>query len=93
MYQSLKQQMSEYKDVGGTTYTVTSVQSATLGGNLGKCLADINKYHSATEFLKDLSKATAISSCFMIALAELPILKYFAIAGGVTYAFYTTMTN
>jgi hypothetical protein len=41
-------------------YGVPISQYANLGGNVGKCLANINKYKSANHFLMDLSKNTII---------------------------------
>jgi hypothetical protein len=43
--------------------------------------------------LKDLSKTTAIFSCFSLVLEEIPILGYFVVAGGFTYSFYRTLKN
>lgn len=50
MYEALKTQLEEnnkYKDKDYYSYGVPTVESATIGGNLGKCLADINKYKNA----------------------------------------------
>jgi|JI10StandDraft_1071094.scaffolds.fasta_scaffold25825_2 hypothetical protein len=68
-------------------------QYANLGGSIGKCLADINKYKDANHFLKDLSKNTIIGGSITYILTKVPILSYFMIAGGFTYTFYHTWNN
>lgn len=75
------------------SYGVPTCELATIGGSLGKCLADINKYHDANQFFMDLSKTAAICSTISYAMAEIPILSYFIIAGGFTYSFYIACSN
>ncbi len=60
---------------------------------MGKCLADIDKYNDANQFFVDLSKSAAISTTFSIAMAEIPILSYFIIAGGLSYSYYLACSN
>jgi hypothetical protein len=74
-------------------YGVPIVQYANLGGNLGKCLANINKYKDANHFLKDLSKYTIIGGSISYILSKVPILSYLIIAGGFSYTFYHTWSN
>lgn len=68
-------------------------QYANLGGSVGKCLANINKYKSANHFFMDLSTNTIIGGSVGYILSEVPILSYFIIAGGLTYTFYHTFSN
>lgn len=41
----------------------------------------------------DLSKTAAIYSTISYAMASIPILSYFIIAGGFTYSFYVACSN
>lgn len=66
---------------------------ATVGGNVGKCLAGINNYKNANQFLKDLTKKTMVSGSAMYLMMEIPILGYFFLAGGFTYSFYQAFSN
>lgn len=56
-------------------------------------MADIDKYDDANQFFVDLSKTAAICSTFSYAMAEVPILSYFIVAGGFSYSFYLTCSN
>ncbi len=65
----------------------------TIGGSLGKCLADINKYDSATDFMMDLSKGAAISGTFNYLIYNIPLIGYLFVTGGYTYSFYSIFSN
>lgn len=43
--------------------------------------------------MKDLSKRTVISGSMNYIFAKIPIMNYFFVAGGLTYAFYHTFSN
>jgi hypothetical protein len=73
-------------------YTVLSNVS-TVGGSLGKCLADINEYENASDFMMDLSKGAAISGSFNYIISTVPIVGYLFVTGGYTYSFYAIFTN
>lgn len=62
--------------------------SATMGGSLGKCLVDIDKYEDVNDFFADLSKTAMIGGSITILLEEIPVLNYFIIAGGLSYTVY-----
>lgn len=62
--------------------------SASIGGGLGKCLVDIDKYESANAFFIDFSKNAVIGSSIGVMLEEIPILNYFIVAGGLSYTVY-----
>ncbi len=64
-------------------------QSASIGGSLGKCLVDIDKYRNANDFFIDLSKAAMVGGTITVLLEEVPILNYFIIAGGLSYTVYS----
>jgi hypothetical protein len=63
------------------------------GGTLGKCLVDITKYSTATEFLKDISQRAILAHSFNTVFQRIPILGYLFIAGSLTYSFYSVMKN
>lgn len=91
--QQLETQTSGKIDREIVAYGVPLGQYANIGGNLGRCIADINKYKSANHFLKDLSTSTIIGGSMTYILTKVPILSYFVIAGGLTYTFYHTLHN
>jgi hypothetical protein len=64
-----------------------------IGGSLGKCLADINKYDSASDFMMDLSKGAAISGTFNYLIYSVPLIGYLFVTGGYTYSFYAIFSN
>jgi hypothetical protein len=65
----------------------------TIGGSLGKCLADIKKYDSAGDFMMDLSKGAAISGSFNYLIYNVPLIGYLFVTGGYTYSFYSIFSN
>jgi hypothetical protein len=65
----------------------------TIGGSLGKCLADINNYNSASDFMMDLSKGAAISGTFNYLIYNVPLVGYIFVTGGYTYSFYSIFSN
>lgn len=96
IYENLQKQIDTSGKSGKkeyVSYGVPTCEFATIGGSLGKCLADINEYHSANQFFLDLSKTAAIYTTISYAMAEIPILSYFIIAGGFTYSFYLACSN
>ena len=66
---------------------------STVGGSLGRCLADIDKYESVSDFATDVSKRAAVGGTMSYMLATLPILSYIFIAGGFSYSFYYVFSN
>jgi len=64
-----------------------------IGGSLGKCIADINNYDSASDFMMDLSKGAAISGTFNYLIYSVPLIGYLFVTGGYTYTFYSIFSN
>lgn len=64
-----------------------------IGGSLGKCIADINDYKSASDFMMDLTRGAAISGTFNYLIYNVPIVGYLFMTGGYTYTFYYIFTN
>lgn len=58
--QQLKNEASDKVKEDIIAYGVPIGQYSNLGSNVGKCLANINQYKSANQFLMDLSKSTVI---------------------------------
>jgi hypothetical protein len=65
----------------------------TVGGTLGRCLANINKYESMGDFIIDLSKRSMISGSFNYVATSVPLLGYIFATGGYTYSFYYIFSN
>lgn len=64
-----------------------------MGGTIGRCLADIDNYKDASHFLVDLSKQTVVTGSMNYIVLQVPIVKYFFVAGGLSYTFYHTFSN
>ena len=54
----------------------------TIGGSLGNCLADLNKYHSFESFLVDFSKKAFVSTSLNMLVANMPVMGYVLVVGG-----------
>lgn len=66
---------------------------STVGGTLGRCLADIKHYNSMGEFVLDLSKRTIISGSFNYVATNIPLIGLIFVTGGFTYSFYYILSN
>lgn len=85
---------SKLRNVPTQIKAVTMLNNVgTLGGSLGKCIADIEKYDSASDFMVDLSKGAAISGSFNYLIFNVPLVGYLFMTGGYTYTFYSIFSN
>jgi len=65
----------------------------TVGGALGKCLADIKNYDSAGDFMFDLSKKSFINGTFNYIATNIPLIGIMFASGGYTYSMYSIFSN
>jgi hypothetical protein len=68
-------------------------QFSTVGGALGKCLADIKKYDSVGDFMFDFSKKTVINGTFNYIATNIPLVGILLATGGYTYTMYHIFSN
>jgi hypothetical protein len=61
---------------------------STVGGSLGRCLADINKYESVGDFVFDLSKRSVISGGFNYVATQVPLVGILFVTGGFSYTLF-----
>eukprot|EP00919_Chromeraceae_sp_WS-2016_P070049 GHVR01166085.1.p1 GENE.GHVR01166085.1~~GHVR01166085.1.p1 ORF type:complete len:127 (+),score=8.53 GHVR01166085.1:874-1254(+) len=66
---------------------------STVGGSLGKCLANIRKYKNVTDFMFDLTKNTAVGGTFNYLVSNVPIIGYLLVTGGYSISFYSIFSN
>lgn len=64
-----------------------------LGGTMGRCLAEIDKYKNVGHFMADLSRRTVLAGSMSYMINAVPILGYLFISGGFTYSFYYIFSN
>lgn len=64
-----------------------------VGGSIGYCLANIDKYESTAQFMAHMSKRAALGSSFSLLMVTLPIMSLIFIAGGFSYSFYYIFQN
>ena len=65
----------------------------TVGGALGKCLADIKKYESVGDFVFDLSKKTIVNGTFNYIATNIPLIGILFATGGYTMTLYNIFSN
>ena len=65
----------------------------TVGGVLGKCLADIKKYDSVGDFVFDLSKKSIVNGTFNYIATNIPLLGILFATGGYTMTLYNIFSN
>lgn len=65
----------------------------TIGGSLGNCLADLNKYDSFQSFLTDFSKKAVISTSLNFVVSNIPLIGYILVTGGFSLTFYNLLKN
>ncbi len=66
---------------------------STVGGALGKCLADIRKYDSVGDFIFDFSKKSVINGSFNYIASNIPLLGILLATGGYTYTMFSIFSN
>ncbi|KAL4449739.1 hypothetical protein ABPG74_008112 [Tetrahymena malaccensis] len=64
-----------------------------LGSSLGYCLANINKYQSTTDFLKDFGKIATINGSITYIVQKLPIVGTLLMIGGLGFSTYQLYQN
>ena len=65
----------------------------TIGGSLGNCLADLNKYDSFQSFFTDFSKNAVISTSLNFVVSNIPLIGYILVTGGFSLTFYNLLKN
>ena len=65
----------------------------TVGGVLGRCLADIDKYSSVGDFVFDLSKRSIISGTFNYVATRIPLVGILFVTGGFSYTLFGIFSN
>ena len=65
----------------------------TVGGVLGRCLADIDKYSSVGDFVFDLSKRSIISGTFNFVATRVPLVGILFVTGGFSYTLFGIFSN
>lgn len=94
LIQNKKNLATKLRNVPTEIKTLTMLNNVgTIGGSLGKCIADINNYDSASDFMMDLTKGAAISGTFNYLIYNVPLVGYLFVTGGYTYTFYSIFTN
>ncbi len=83
----LRNSPTKLKDLVMTDYV------STVGGALGKCLADIKKYDSVGDFVFDLSKKSIISGTFNYIATNIPLIGILFATGGYTYTLFGIFSN
>jgi hypothetical protein len=66
---------------------------STVGGTLGKCLANIKSYESVGDFMFDLSKKSIINGSFNFIVSNVPLIGIMFVTGGYTYSFISVFKN
>lgn len=66
---------------------------STVGGALGKCLADIKKYDSVGDFVFDLSKKSILSGTFNYIATNIPLVGVLFATGGYTFTLFSIFRN
>lgn len=66
---------------------------STVGGALGKCLADIKHYDSIGDFMFDLSKKSFINGTFNYIATNIPLIGIMFASGGYSYSIYSIFSN
>ena len=66
---------------------------STVGGVLGKCLADINKYDSVGDFMIDLSTKTITSGTIHYMALKIPLVGIILVTGGFSYTLFGIFSN
>ncbi len=94
LIQNKKKLASKLRNLPTEIKTLTILNNVSaIGGSLGKCIADINNYNSASDFMMDLSKGAAISGTFNYLIYNVPLIGYLFVTGGYTYTFYSIFSN
>ncbi len=94
MIQNKKKLASKLRNVPTQLKTLTVLSNVgVIGGSLGKCIADIKDYNSASDFMMDLTKGAAISGTFNYLIYNVPLVGYLFVTGGYTYTFYSIFSN
>lgn len=65
----------------------------TIGGSLGNCLANLNKYDSVQSFLTDFSKTALVSTSLNFIVSNIPMIGYVLVTGGFSLTFYQILKN
>ena len=66
---------------------------SSVGGSLGKCLADIKKYDSVGDFMFDFSKRSIISGTVSYIAKNIPLVGILFATGGYTLTIYNIFGN
>ena len=67
--------------------------SLTIGGSLGHCLANLNKYDSLQSFVADFSATAVVSTSLNFLVANVPMIGYVLVTGGFSMTFYKIMKS
>ena len=87
MAKRLRNSPTELKNITNTYYF------STLGGAMGKCLADIEKYDTVTDFVFDLSKRSVISGTFNYVATRVPLIGILFVTGGFSLTLFGIFSN
>jgi hypothetical protein len=87
MAKKLRNSPTELKTVTTTFYF------STMGGAMGKCLADINKYESVTDFVFDISKRSVVSGTFNYVASRVPLIGILFVTGGYSLTLFGIFSN
>ena len=60
---------------------------------MGKCLADIDKYDTVTDFVFDISKRSVISGTFNYVATKIPVLGILFVTGGFSLTLFGIFSN
>ena len=87
MGKRLRNSPTEIKQFTNTYYF------STVGGALGKCLAEIDKYDSVGDFVFDLSKRSIMSGTFHLVATRIPLVGILFVTGGFSYTLFGIFSN
>lgn len=75
------------------TVGVMTTAAGDIGSSLGYCLANINKYSSRKEFLKDFGSTAAINGSMTFLIMQMPLVGKIVAVGGFGYFTYRIYVN